>query len=242
MKNLTKIAAAALVGALGTLASAQERPQPGGQPGGQPNTRANAQVFGGINQTPWFSNAEIRAQARISDEQFKRLNTAYGQAWNNYNKGIGQLGDLSEQDRARRLQELSGGFYKDFGGTMNDVLPQEQRQRFGQLGVQYRGYDAFGDPTITESLRLTEQQRQQFQRYGQDYSTQLGEIYRGVGDDRTGAGRRFNDLRKSMGERINSTLTEEQRGRWRDMVGDPYNFQPFAGSTNPGRPKRPNDR
>jgi hypothetical protein len=195
------------------------------------NQAAEAQRALTITQTPWFAEQNLRNQLRLTDDQFNRLNTAYGQQWNRYNTAQGQLGTLSDQQRTQREQELSGAFYKDFGQGTNDVLQPEQRQRFNQLGLQYRGYDAFNDPAIRERLRLTDRQLELMRRQGEEYGTRLGEILKNrTGTDQDAYRKQFEGLQKEMHARITTVLTEEQRAAWRELTGEPYDFPAPASS------------
>lgn len=205
--------------------------------GNQP-TQPSGPQFGAINQTPFFSDPGLRTHLRLTDDQFTRLNTIHTDQFNRFNTARGQLGaDLTDQQRAQRMQELSTTFFRDFGTAANEVLSADQRQRFNQLGLQFRGFDAFNDPAVQQQLRLNEKQLEQFRRLGQDFNTQLSEISRGFETDRAGATRRFNDLRTNMGDRINSVLTNEQRTNFRGMVGEPFNFQPVMAQPKP-QPKK----
>lgn len=214
--------------------------QPAGQ--GQGVRGGNAQHrFGGINQTPWFADANVRRDLRLTDDQFNRLNTVYGQHWTTYNTGLSQLGSLEEQARLQRMQGLQSAFNTNLGTASNDFFQGDQRTRFNQVWMQYRGYDVFNDPTIQQRLNLTPQQLEQLRRLDQEYATQINEVYQGLGNDRVGALRRFSDLRGGINTRVNTILKNEQRPLWRDMLGEPYSFQlPTNGASNqPGGNIRP---
>lgn len=192
------------------------------------NARVNAQAgtFGGIQQSPWFSNPSIRQQLQLNDDQYKRMNQSYRQAWNRYNQGLTGLDkNLAEQQRMQRYQDLNGGFYKDFSGGINEVFPDKTaRQRYNQMDWQYRGYGAFNDADVQKQLSLNEEQRQKFSQYDREWNTQLNNWRREFPSDRNGVANRFRESRREFQNRVNSTLTPEQRTMWSDMSGKPFEF------------------
>lgn len=230
--------------ALLAIISGESRAQQGTGSGAQGTGQAGAKgtpgqagsTMGGINRTPWFSDPALRRELKFTDQQFDRLNKVYGQAWTSYEKGMSGLDKVSEAERARRMQDLSGTFNRDFMKSFEGVIEDpQQRQRFSQLYNQYRGYDTFRDPTIQQQLKLTPEQQQVLRKHSQQYSEQLQNIGKTYQTDQDAATRRFNELRKEHQDRIQSMLNEQQQGRWREIIGDPYTFQPslyFPGRQN----------
>jgi len=216
-----------------------------GQQKNQPNQGQGSvkggQFNGPINQNAWFAQPDIRQQLKLNDDQFNSLNKAHSQAWERYNSGMSSLGkDLKPDQIQERRRDLEQNYYKQFSNATNDVITDPQtRERYNQLYLQYRGYDAFNDPTIQEKLRLTPEQRQKLGQYGQEWTKSMGELGQMYQSDREGATKRFNDMRQREMDRLGTVLTPEQRQTWQKMTGDPYRFQPnsyfqsSASTTNP---------
>lgn len=183
-------------------------------------------AYGGINQTPWFSNPTIRQQLQLNDDQFNQLNKGYTQSWSRYNQGLTGLDKtLADEQRIQRNQDLTGAFYKDFSKSTDGVFTDKTaRQRYNQLDLQYRGYGAFSDPAIQQQLNLTDEQRQKFNKYHNEWNHQMHAWQRDFANDRDGVTSKFSDARKEWQNRINSTLTPEQRTMWNDMRGKPFDF------------------
>jgi len=207
-----------------TAAAQQQNPVGPGQ-GQQVQTTQSS--YGTVGQTPWFSNQSIRQQINLNDEQFNRLNKSYGESYSRYQQGVTGLGtNLTPEQRSQRMQGLQHDFNKTFSTSTNDIITDPQaRTRYNQLYLQYRGYDAFSDPMVQEKLNLTDQQRQQFNRYQQDWNQSVGDLNRTYVNDREGTTKRFNEMRQREQERMQGVLTDQQRQTWRQMTGDPYNFQ-----------------
>lgn len=220
--------------ACGLLEAQQQGQAQKGQSG---NTAGQKGGSGAISQTPWFGDQGIRKQLNLNDEQFNRLNKAYGEAWGGYQKGMKQLGtDLNDADRRQRTGALETNFYKSFSSGANDVFTDPaQRQRFNQLSLQYRGYGALSDPMVQEKLNLTSEQRQKLEQFNREWTTQMNDVNRAYQTDREDGTRRFTEMRKQMNERINSLLNPQQQQTWRQLTGDSYDFQPGVYFQNSGQ-------
>ncbi len=188
-----------------------------------------------LTPSPWFADPAVRQNLNITEKQFSQLNQMYGDAYRRYRLALGNIDTLKDGERLQRMQELSGNFINDFQRSSNQVLSPEQRQRFNQLYLQYRLYDAFNDPQVQQQLRLTDQQRQQLQNLGQQYNQQLIDVYKNAHTDRTGAVRQFEELQQQNSNRIGAVLNDQQKQQWRAMTGAPLVFQP---NFNPDQPNR----
>lgn len=196
---------------------------------------------------PWFGNAAVRRQLKIDDDQYNTLNKAYVQYWTPYNQVVvGVPADLDEQQRQQRLAAAYGTFHKDFNTASAKVfVDPDIRNRYNQLNLQYQGYAAFNDPTVQTRLRLTDEQRQNFNRYYTDWNQQMNTYADEYAKDRDGVNRQFAATWKQQRDRINETLTPEQRKSWNEMTGEAYDFPADAyfddgddrgeGRENPGR-------
>jgi len=207
-----------------------------GQQGqGQATGQQSGFTPGGISQNPWFSDPSIRQSLKLSDEQFNRLNRAYGEQYQRYSTGLKGLGqNANDQQRS----QLSSQFNQGFNQATNDVFTdQNQRNRWNQMYLQYQGYGAFDDPMVRQKLNLTDQQLQQLRQYGQEWNQQMGTLSNDFRTNPQQAGQRFNQMRQQMGTRINEVLNPEQERAWREMTGEPFNFSAgayFHGTTGSG--------
>ena len=207
------------------LATTGVATQPSKSPA-QPGIKSGFQT---PSQTPFFNNPDIRANIKLSDDQFNRLNKAYTDAYGPYQKMLSGLPDtLTDQQRIDRTQQMTRDFYSKFNNTANDVLNPQQRTRFNQLSLQYQGPAAFSDPTVTERLKLTPEQRTKLNELDQQWTKQMNTISDKYRSDPKAASTQFNDLVKTNNERVNAILNDQQQRTWREMIGDPFTFQANA--------------
>ena len=203
-----------------------------GQAATQGSARATAQVrtpqgAGGISQTPWFSNQMIRSQLNLTPQQYNALNSAYGQAYTHYSGNMGQLGNsLTPQEREQKMQDLRANFDRSINAATQKVITDPQtQQRFNQLALQYQGFNAFTNSQIQQKLNLTAQQRQQLTKAADQYNQQLMNLERGAQTNPQATSSQFSTLRQQATQNINTILTPQQQQTWRQLTGEPYNFQ-----------------
>lgn len=194
---------------------------------------------------PWFGNAAVRRQLKIDDNQYNTLNNAYVQYWTPYNQVVvGLPADLDAQARQQKIATAYGTFNSGFNTASAKVfVDPDIRNRYNQLNLQYQGYAAFNDPTVQQRLKLTDEQRQNFNKYYSDWNTQMNTYANEYAKDREGVNKQFSTAWKQQRDRINETLTPDQRKSWNEMTGESYDFPAdayFDDGDGDGREERAN--
>jgi hypothetical protein len=200
----------------------------GGQTGAKGGTTGTVGTTGmTIGQTPWFNNQALRTHIGLNDQSFNQLNTAYGQAYQNYNTGASQLGvNLTPQQRAQRMQDLHSAFNQKMSqAAQSTITDPTQLSRYNQLYLQFQGVGAFNAPQVQQKLNLTDQQRQQFQQFAQQYNQQVSTLQQNAQTNPQATNQQFDRLRQQSMQNINSVLTPQQQQMWQQMAGQPYNLQ-----------------
>lgn len=190
-----------------------------------------------VNRVPWFSGDDVRNQLNLSTEQYDNLTTAHNRAWRAYNNGVNSLRtNLTPQQRMQQQRALSQRFYESMAPAVSDNIGDPiARQRYNQMFWQYRGYGAFQDPQVQKQLSLSPAQVQQFNQSGSDWNRQMTTWNRNYANQRQATTRSFNTFRDQQQQRIQSTLTADQRAVWNNLTGQPYQFQAsnYFGSNSP---------
>lgn len=215
------IVAAVAAATLVEIESASAQARVGVQAGGV-NVRAGGRAGGFrlYGRRPWFGNANVRRQLKIDDNQYNTLNNAYVQYWTPYNQVV-----VSAPDDRAKIATAYGTFNNGFNTASAKVfVDPDIRNRYNQLNLQYQGYAAFNDPTVQQRLKLTDEQRQKFSGYYKDWNTQMNTYADEYAKDRDGVNRQFSASWKTNRDRINETLTPDQRKTWNEMTGESYDF------------------
>jgi hypothetical protein len=219
------VLAAALAAALAVPALAQQQPgQPGAQPG-QPGQPAKAGQLPGSFRQPIYQFPDVQRSLKITEEQIRRLNQANDRLMNEFRTGYGKLGDLAEAQRAARTQELLRVYNTGAMRAAQDVLNEEQMNRYRQIHWQYQGAGAFLDEDLARKLKLADEQLQRLRQLNDTFDRKLEQIQRAPGANPEEIARRYTGLRRDQLEQLNKILNEQQQRMWREMTGDPYQFQ-----------------
>jgi hypothetical protein len=134
-------------------------------------------------------------------------------------------GTLTDEQRQALLLQAQRNFDSSFNQSLGSVLTDPaQRARFGQLHTQFRGFDAFLDPTIRQNLNLTNEQLQRLTQFRTEWFNQLQNFRDALPADRQEALRRWNILRAQFGDQVNQVLTPAQQQLWMQLYGEPFPF------------------
>ena len=195
-----------------------------------------AATYGGIQSTPWFSDLTARKELQLSDQQHEELSRGYGRAYQDYERGLKDIDpNLTGVEASDRRRALANRFYQDFSQSAETVFRDPQNiRRYNQLDLQYRGYNAFHDPLVRQKLDLTDEQRQKFNRYEQNWNDRMSRLHRDYSNDPDQVLKQFNENRMEYQNNLNTVFTPEQRRAWETMIGNSYQFSPdvYFGSTS----------
>lgn len=146
------------------------------------------------------------------------------------NQGIRDSTGLTDA----QLLQMQSAFEEDFGRAVDTTLTDAQkRQRFNQLQMQFRGFGAFNNPQVQQELNLTPQQQQQFGQLARDWRQDLAQLNRLYAQDPQAATSQFNRLQQQFENQLGTVLSAQQLQAWRDIVGEPFRFNPtlFLGTS-----------
>jgi hypothetical protein len=229
MKSLITFGILAALASLGAANHATAQQQGTTQPGQTPETIAPANINGGIAQNPWHANSEVQQHLNLTNQQNAQLNKIYNEQWIKYQKQLQVIpNNLTPEKRTQRINAARQYFYDNYNGASGVVFTNPQQgQRYNQLHWQYRNYGAFADPTVQQKLGFNEKQRLALTQHEQSWNKQIEDIRQLYQTDPAAAGKQFTALQQTTWQNINSVLTPQQQTTWRQIVGDPYNFQPL---------------
>jgi hypothetical protein len=147
--------------------------------------------------------------------------------------------EWSREERRKMLQERAQANEV----ALAEALNPEQFRRVKQISWQQRGVHAFGDAEVAEALRLTDDQKEKIKAVQEEA---LGEGRGGFGRGGFGRGghreearERSAALRRGTEDKVMNLLTAEQKARWKELAGAPFQGEirrpGFGGGDRPGR-------
>jgi hypothetical protein len=161
---------------------------------------------------------EVQSELKITDEQKTKL------------MDVGQKAQASIQELREKLQNAApeerqkviADFQAEQTKAVNAVLNADQQKRLRQLQLQQEGPIAAARPDVATELKITDEQKTKIQGLMQSMQEQLRQIFQGgAGAD---ARAKVQQLRKETGEKVAALLTDEQKGKWKTMLGAEFKF------------------
>jgi hypothetical protein len=162
---------------------------------------------------------DVQKELGLSQEKIAVLGRIR-QSWDTFFK---------EHDPAKR-EPLRLALAQNQEQEVGKLLTMMQLRRFHQIAIQDLGPQAFSDPDVSETLQLTPEQKKQI-RALQDHPR----FFPGPpGPPDAKRWEQMEEARRRALEKILGLLTAEQKGKWEELVGKPFERKPP--SPPPGRP------
>jgi hypothetical protein len=180
---------------------------------------ATAQPPGGgmfRNQAMLLMQESVRKELKLSDEQAKKVEEV-GASMREKMMDIFQ--NSEGDDRRTKMQELM----KETEKTIGEILKADQTKRLKQIGYQLAGAQAFGDPELAKTLKITDEQKKDIQTINMETMAAMRELFQGGGgppDEETM--KKMQELRKGAVEKVVKLFNDDQKKSWKDLQGEPF--------------------
>ncbi|MCS7263611.1 MAG: hypothetical protein NZ805_02120 [Armatimonadetes bacterium] len=225
--------AALLAGALVGLTFAQPpaggRRGQGGQPPGPPTGAPRMFARGGpMMMLGLLRSPQVQRELKITEEQRTKLEQLGEQLREKF-RGLGQeLRDLPPEERGKRVESMNAEVEKELA----KVLDEKQLKRLKQIALQFEGYAALARPSVAKEVGLTEGQLKQIREILREANEKRRDLFQqGPPADPQARFQEMRKIRDWVDEQIGKLLTEQQKQKWQQLVGEPFKFefQPFGG-------------
>jgi secreted Zn-dependent insulinase-like peptidase len=172
-------------------------------------------------------NPDVHKELKLEEaaiEKFTALSEEMGGSMRERFQG---LQDLSQEERREAMNKLMSEINTEVSGKVKGILSEEQMSRYNQLVLQSRGPDAFNDEEVAAKLKITDDQKTKISSAIQSQREEMGALFQqGGGGDPQERFQKMADLRKATMEKIQATLTEDQKKTWAELTGKPFEFRP----------------
>lgn len=225
----TRIAVAAVLFSAGVAAVIAQQRQFGG--GG-----------GFITPATLVVNKAVQDDIKMTEEQTEKVKTWSKEYTAKQFEGIKErfagFKDLSDEERTKKMAEMTAESNKEIYKQLGDVLKPEQITRIKQIDVQAAGLRAFTRAEVVTALKLTDDQKSTIKGISDEFGKDRREIETeagigggkgkgkgGGGGDATktdAANKKIAKIQKEAMEKISEKLTAEQVKTWKELTGDPF--------------------
>jgi hypothetical protein len=139
-------------------------------------------------------------------------------------RGQGQGGQPSEQAQAAEK-------------FVKESLSADQQKRYTQIRLQVMGLAAYGEEDVQTALKFTDDQKSKIKTLLDDYNKDVRELMpqRSAGGGGGGGGggnvdfqeiqKKREALTKTYTEKVQGTLTDDQKKAWQDLIGAEFKLQ-----------------
>jgi hypothetical protein len=164
----------------------------------------------------------VQEELKLGDEQVKAVAAI--------TKALKQKGeDLTETDPKERMKKAAE-FFKDAEKQVLAALKPEQAKRLRQIALQRQTMiAALEKPEVAKEMKLTEQQTKIVREFREVAMNEMAKVREGGADSREEARKKMTEISKATDEKLLKMLTDEQKAKWRDLLGEP-----FKGDLKPG--------
>jgi hypothetical protein len=125
--------------------------------------------------------------------------------------------NLSEAERETKVQELHRTNEKFLADNLSDA----QRKRLNQIRWQVTGLQLLCTPEVAKLLSLTDEQQKKFKEMHAECRSQLEQIF--DPKNRETRTEKLAKLRAEVDKQVEAVLTDEQKAKARELVGEPFN-------------------
>jgi hypothetical protein len=181
-----------------------------------------------VREVMLLLSPRVRDELDLTREQAERIRRA-GR----------EVAEKHREDIRKALEAVIKSTSEDMKKEIDEILKPQQSKRLEQLAIQFSGPRALVDREFREKLDLTDDQEKQLKEIAEDFSESAGELPRGDDpEDREEAREKAQSLWRATVKKVAGVLTSEQKAKWKELAGEPFDFD-----IHPGRPEdRDDDR
>jgi vacuolar-type H+-ATPase subunit H len=159
-------------------------------------------------------NASVQKELKLSDEQIEKVKTAVKDVLATL-KDSRPGKDATAEQRAEFAKKSSDATNKALAG----ILKPEQIKRLRQIELQQSGPT---DADCQKELGLSDEQKTKIKEAGDKSREEMRDIFKNAQGNFQEAQEKMAKLRKQTTEKQLAVLSDEQKKKWKEMTGDPF--------------------
>jgi hypothetical protein len=220
------LATSGLVVLMATVASAQQR----GQGRGGPGAGAGA---GGMGKVGLVQMPQVQEELKLDDDQKAKV----GEIAASVREAAPRRGQDGETDRAeaRERMQAFNRTVAEQEKKLDEVLKEDQQKRLNEILLQVAGPRSLVREDVASKLDLSGEQKQKIQALlrEQREQTQREQTQRGEGQERPDPAA-MRQRRQQMEQQLTAVLSDEQKQKWEELKGEPFQLQARRGGGGGG--------
>jgi len=168
-------------------------------------------MFGGLAEV--LRREDVRKELELLDDQVAQLQKLAEGRRDQMRDLFSGLRDVPQEQRGEKMRELFQKAQKDLEGEISKILLPHQMKRAKQLEMQLRLRGGLGrmNDQAAQDLGLTDDQKEQLRAKSDELEA--------------GIRKKLAEMRAQAQDELLKSLTPAQQAKWKDMVGEPFEFQ-----------------
>ena len=188
----------------------------------------------------------VQEELKLNVDQIKKIMDIPQKVQDKRQKELQDLENelVNEEPRTKflKLHEMRQKIADEAQKGQEDILNGDQKKRFKEIQLQVGGVQAFQHEELQKTLNLTNVQKDAIRTINSDYVEKMREISR-PGARRGRGQAEENDknmaaLQKDSVNKVLATLSDDQKTKYKEMIGAPFEFK-IDRAVPPGRRPAP---
>jgi hypothetical protein len=185
----------------------------------------------------------VQEELKLSADQIKRIMELPQNVKDKHQKELQDLENelVNEEPRTKflKLHEMRQKIADEAQKGQEDILNDEQKKRFKEIQLQQLGAQAFYDRELQKGLNLTGEQIHEINNINAELSKQMGQMrqippappsvptpgQRRQIPDAQEQRKKWDAFRKEGVDKVLTVLTDDQRKKYQEMIGAPFELK-----------------
>jgi hypothetical protein len=172
-----------------------------------------------------LTNESVQKELKLEPEQVDKIKDAVAKIREKHADDRQKLQDLQGEERRTEAQKLNQTINKETTAAVSGILKPEQTKRLKQIQLQTQGTQAFSSPEVQQALNLTTEQKEKIKTISDDTQKEMRELRGGGGGGGRANFEKIAALRKEANDKVQAVLTDEQKAKWKELTGAPFQLQ-----------------
>ena len=205
-----------------------------------------------LRKTPasYLTNKSVQEELKLDEEQKKAiaektkgLIPSFGKGGGDFNKTLEKFKDLKDVPEDQLEGKMREILKPQLDATMTDLnktLKPEQAKRLAQISRQQGGLAAMLDADNAKELKLEDEQVKKITTISKELDKDVAELLRTAGKGGKGGfgpsaetREKMTNLRKDATEKVNELLSKDQKSKWKELTGEPFEMKFDFGGPRP---------
>lgn len=168
---------------------------------------------------------KVLDELKVSDEQKEKLLEHVMEQIMETGPFLDSLAKTGEE-REKKLNEHRKNAQEKLAKVLKETLKAEQLKRLRQIALQQERAFALGQAELVKDLKITDEQRKQFVAITQEFQKEVQPLMKEAqsGGKPEELRPKIVKIRDEYGKKLEALLTDEQRKKWGDMLGKPFDL------------------